>query len=59
MTELIKELLTAYGMERYCDKADAFNVLLSDLFSVNESMNLTAITEPRYSMRAIWISIFP
>lgn len=47
MTELIKELLTAYGMERYCDKADAFNVLLSDLFSVNESMNLTAITEPR------------
>ena len=47
MTELIRTLLTEYGMERYADRADAFATLLSDLFSVNESMNLTAITEPR------------
>lgn len=47
MTDLIKQLFTEHGMARYTDKADAFAVLLNELLSVNESMNLTAITEPR------------
>ena len=47
MTELIKSLFAEYGMEQYGDKAESFKILLTELLRVNESMNLTAITDER------------
>ncbi|MBQ7364411.1 MAG: 16S rRNA (guanine(527)-N(7))-methyltransferase RsmG [Clostridia bacterium] len=46
MIQLIKDLFERYGMARYADHAEAFATLYSELLLVNESMNLTAITDP-------------
>ena len=46
MTDLIKTLFSENNMGKYAEFADEFAILLDSLLKVNESMNLTAITEP-------------